>query len=119
MVVLSSCYFLFTYLSSNGREHSSFLHGRCRSEAVEFDQPALNDEVQVQVLVQSGAALWRARIMMGDVIVWERTAVQGEEQSYNSGWMQLSSGRYTFTFGTVGIGSLEATVTVLSKGGFR
>ncbi len=70
-------------------------------------------------MVQSGAALWRARIMMGDVIVWEHTAVQGEEQSYNSGWMQLSSGRYTFTFGTVGIGSLEATVTVLSKGGFR
>ena len=83
-----------------------------------FDQPYLDDKVQVQVNVENGAALWRARILSGDQVIWEHAAAQGEQLSYNSGWISLPSGSYNFTFGTVGIGSLDATVTVSSKGGF-
>jgi hypothetical protein len=84
----------------------------------DFDQPILNDKVQVQVTVQNGAALWEARILRGDQLVWEHAAAQGEQQSYSSGWIQLPSGSYNFTFGTIGIGSLDATFAVESKGGF-
>ncbi len=88
------------------------------SKTTEFSQQFLMDKVQVEVTVQNGAALWRARIMSGNQVIWEHSAAQGEQQSYNSGWMQLPSGSYNFTFGTIGVGSLDAQVTVSSKGGF-
>jgi hypothetical protein len=88
------------------------------SKTVAFDQPFLDDKVQVQIAVQNGASLWRAQIKNGDQIIWEHSAAQGEQQSYSSGWIQLASGSYNFTFGTIGIGSLDATATVTSKGGF-
>jgi hypothetical protein len=88
------------------------------SKTIEFDQPFLDDKVQVQVSVQNGAALWRAQIRSGDQIIWEHLAAQGEQQSYSSEWIPLPSRNYNFTFGTIGIGTLEATATVRSKGGF-
>ncbi len=88
------------------------------STTTTFDQPAYDDKVQVQVTVQNGAAIWRARILSNEQVIWEHSAAQGEQQSYNSGWISLPSRSYNFTFGTVGIGSLDATVTVSSKGGF-
>src|SRR5665647_446495 len=88
------------------------------SKTATFDQPFLDDKVQVQVTVQNGAALWRAQIKNGEQIIWEHSAAQGEQQSYSSGWIELASGSYNFTFGTIGIGSLDATATVTSKGGF-
>ena len=88
------------------------------SKTTAFDQTSLDDKVQVQVAVQNGAALWRAQIRSGGQVIWEHSAAQGEQQNYNSGWVQLPSGNYNFTFGTIGIGSLEATATVTSKGGF-
>src|SRR5450759_1121421 len=88
------------------------------SKTAAFDQPVLDDKVQVQVGVQNGAALWRAQILSGDQVIWEHSAAQGEQQSYSSGWIQLASWSYNFTFATIGIGSLEATATVTSKGGF-
>jgi hypothetical protein len=84
----------------------------------EFDQSVLNDQIQLQVAVQNGAALWHAQILSGNQVVWEHRAALGEQQSYSSGWIQLSSGSYNFTFGTIGIGSLDATFSVSSKGGF-
>lgn len=88
------------------------------SKTTQFDQPFLNDKVQVQVSILNGAALWRTQIKNGDQIIWEHSAAQGEQQSYSSGWIQLPSGNYNFTFGTIGIGSLEAMASVTSKGGF-
>ena len=88
------------------------------STTTTFAQPFLDDKVQVQVTVQSGAALWRARILSGDEVIWEHAAAQGEQQSYNSGWIQLPSGNYNFTFGLIGGDSLDAEATVTSKGGF-
>jgi hypothetical protein len=88
------------------------------SKTTGFNQPFLNDKAQVQVTVQNGAALWRAQIQSGDQIIGEHSAAQGEQQSYSSSWIQLPNGSYNFTFGTIGIGSLDATATVTSKGGF-
>lgn len=88
------------------------------SRTVSFDQPFLDDKAQVQVTVQSGAALWRAQILSGNQVIWQHSAAQGEQQSYTSDWIVLPSGSYNFTFGTLGVGSLEATATVTSKGGF-
>jgi hypothetical protein len=88
------------------------------SKITELDQPFLSDKVQVHVAIENGAALWRAQILSDAEIVWEHSAAQSEQQSYDSDWIQLPSGNYNFTFGTIGIGSLEATVTVTSKGSF-
>ncbi len=88
------------------------------SSTATLDQPLLCDKVQVQVAVENGAALWRAQILTGDQVLWEHSAAQGEQQSYNSGWIHLPTGTYNFTFGTLGIGSLEAQATVTAKGGF-
>ncbi len=74
--------------------------------------------VQVQVSVQSGISLWRARILSGDTVIWEHSATLGEQENYSSSWIPLAAGTYNFTFGIIGGGSLQATVTVSSKGGF-
>jgi hypothetical protein len=88
------------------------------TSTTKFDQSALDNKVQVQVNIANGAALWRARILNGDQVIWEHSAAQGGQTSYNSGWIDLPSGSYNFTFGTIGVGSLSATATVSSKGGF-
>jgi uncharacterized membrane protein len=106
-----------TYPRTTANISVSFTIG-ADSKTIEFDQPFLDDKVQVQVSVQNGAALWRAQIRSGDQIIWEHLAAQGEQQSYSSDWIPLPSGSYNFTFGTIGIGTLEATATVRSKGGF-
>ena len=106
-----------TYPRTTANTQVSFTIG-ADSKSIVFNQPFLDDKAQVQVVINSGAALWRARILSGDQVIWEHTAAQGEQQSFNSGWIQLPSGSYTFTFGTIGVGSLDATATVSSKGGF-
>ncbi len=83
-----------------------------------FDVPFLNDNVQVEVVVESGTSLWHAQILNQSEVVWDDSATQGELTSYQSGWVQLPSGTYNFTFRTLGFGSLNAQVTVTSKGGF-
>lgn len=88
------------------------------AKVIEFEQPILNDKVQVLTSVESGAALWRAQILEGDTVVWKHAAAQGGQTTYESDWMRLPSGTYNFTFGTIGVGSLEAVVTISTKGGF-
>jgi hypothetical protein len=96
----------------------SFVVGADREEKV-FEVPFWHDKVQIQVIVESGSALWRGRILdSAENEVWEHTKAQGEQTSYTSVWIDLPSGRYNFTFGTVGIGDLQANVKVTTKGGF-
>ncbi len=64
------------------------------SKAAMFNQQILDDKVQVVVSVQNGAALWLAQILQNGQVIWEHAAAQGEQQSYNSGWIQLVSGNY-------------------------
>ena len=84
----------------------------------EFALPILHSLVQVQVTVSSGTALWTARIQSGDDVLWSHATAQGGQTTYSSGWTPLASGNYNFTFLTVGLGTIEAQITVSSKGGF-
>jgi hypothetical protein len=88
------------------------------TERREFSVPALHSMVQVQVVVSSGTALWEAKILSEDTELWSRRGTQGEQTTYSSGWMQIASGNYNFTFATIGFGTLDAEITVSSKGGF-
>jgi hypothetical protein len=83
-----------------------------------LEQPFLADRVQVQVVVESRASLWRAQILEQNQVLWEHSAGQGEQTSFKSEWIELPVGSYTFTFGAIGVGSLKAEVSVTSKGGF-
>lgn len=84
----------------------------------EFNVQFLNDKVQVQVAVENGTSLWNAQILNQSQAIWEHSASQGEQTIYRSDWIALPSGPYNFTFRTLGIGSLNAQITVTSKGGF-
>jgi len=84
----------------------------------EFEVPFLHEYVKVEVHVQSGNAVWTARISSGDTVVWSHNAQQSGQTTYTSEWIKLASGRYNFTFATAGLGSLTAEVKLTSKGGF-
>ena len=84
----------------------------------EFDMPLLHGWVQVEVAVISGTALWSAKIVCQDGVVWSHAAHQAGQTVYRSGWIELPSGHYNFTLATAGLGSLEAEIKVTSKGGF-
>lgn len=86
-------------------------------ESEQFGIPFLDSQVQVQVTVDSGASIWIARILKDSQILWNYTAPQVGQTTYDSGWMALSSGSYNLTFAIAG-GSLSALVKVNSKGGF-
>jgi len=116
IVLVAGVYLGITYPKTTAAIEVSFSAG-VDSKTVPFEQMYLNEQVEVQVAVQNGAALWRAQILSGDEVVWTHSAAQGSQQSYNSGWVSLPRGSYNFTFGTVGVGSLDATATVTSKGG--
>lgn len=84
-----------------------------------FDVPVLNDAVQVKVVMNSDASLWTASITNSNgTTVWSHQAAQGEQNTYTSLWQPSASGSYNFTFATIGAGSLEAQITVTTKGGF-
>ncbi len=96
----------------------SFTVGADREEKG-FEVPIWHDKVEIQVTVDSGSALWRARILdIDEKEVWLHTKAQGEQTSYTSDWIDLPSGQYNLIFETVGIGDLQANVKVTTKGGF-
>jgi hypothetical protein len=87
-------------------------------EREQFDIPFLNDWVQVEVTINSGSALWTAKILNQEETFWSHSATQGGQTTYNSGWIKIASGNYNFTCATMGVGSLSAEITVTSKGAF-
>ncbi len=89
-----------------------------QTEREDCEVPFFHSLVQVEVSVTSGSALWTARISRDDETVWNHTTVQGGQTTYTSDWTPLLAGHYNFTFATIGIGSLDADVSVASKGGF-
>lgn len=72
-----------------------------------FVVPAMNDKVQVEIKIDSGTSLWYAEISSEGEKVWGHSSTQKGQTTYMSGWMELFSGAYNFTFGTVGFGSLQ------------
>lgn len=97
----------------------SFTEG-VESQQQEFEVPFLHDKVQVEVVVTNGSSLWRAFIKNDAVAqFWDYTAKQGENQTYHSDWAPLETGDYNFTFANLNPNStLEASIKVVSKGGF-
>jgi len=94
----------------------SFKFG-AESKTIEFDVSPFQDKFNVDISVISGNSLWGAKLVSGNVTVWSHAASQGSQTSYQSGWLATPPGHYTFTFGTIGFGSLEGTVTLHTKGG--
>jgi hypothetical protein len=95
----------------------SFTAG-AETKTEQFDVPLLHEQVQVEISIQSGTALWRAEITSENETVWIHANTQTGQTTYMSNWTPTAAGKYNFTFETIGIGSVEATVQVTTKGGF-
>ena len=83
-----------------------------------FAVPVLDSEVMITITIQSGSAIWGASIISGNNTAWSHTAAQGGTTTYTSDWIILQPGDYNFSFGTIGLGGVDAQVTVKAKGGF-
>lgn len=89
------------------------------NEVKQFDIPILQDKAIMEVAITTGSALWRASITdVNGTEVWSHTKAQGDSTTYQSEWVPLQSGHYNLTFGTIGVGNLNANIKVTSKGGF-
>lgn len=84
----------------------------------EFTMQFLHGRAKVEVVVNTGTALWSAAIKHDEDAIWNHLASQGGQTTYESGWIELSSGHYNFTFAMAGLGSLQADVKVTTEGGF-
>ena len=85
----------------------------------EFEVPAFHDKAQAKVTITSGSPLWRAAIINinGEELWNYSTTAQENQTTYYSTWIPLPSQRYNFTFSTIN-GSLNAEISINSKGGF-
>jgi hypothetical protein len=117
VVVALGVYIALTYPKTGVSFPVSFTWG-ADVENKEFDVPLLHGWAQVEVIVGSGTTLWTANIINQDETIWSHAAHQGGQTTYESGWIELPSGQYNFTFATAGLGSLEAEIKVTTKGGF-
>ena len=86
----------------------------------EFEVPALNDKVQVHVTLSGNSTSWGAAVETAEgVELWAyRGPSQANQTIYYSAWTTISSGRYNFTFSYIGRESLNAEISITSKGGF-
>ena len=117
VVVALGVYIALTYPKTVVSFPVSFTWG-ADVENKEFDVPLLHGWAQVEVIVGSGTTWWTANIILQDETIWSHGAHQGGQTTYKSGWIELPSGHYNFTFATAGLGSLEAEIKVTTKGGF-
>jgi len=116
-VLFSSAYLAVTYPRVLIDFNVSFTVG-ADVKSLKLEVPFLHDHVTVEVFVNSGAALWTAKISSGNANLWSHTASQSGQTVYKSEWIKMPSGHYNFTFATAGIGSLEAEIKLTSKGEF-
>jgi hypothetical protein len=86
----------------------------------EFEVPALNDKVQVEVTVPGNSTSWGAAIEDAEgVELWAYSGpAQGNQTTYHSAWTTIPSGRYNFTFLSLTKESLNAEISITCKGGF-
>jgi len=117
VVVPLGTYMTFAYPRNVVSFPMSFTVGADVEERA-FDVSIFHSLLQVEVIVESGTSLWNAKIQNQDGILWDHTAHQGGQTTYRSGWINVLSGPYNFTFATIGLGSLDAEIKVTSKGGF-
>jgi hypothetical protein len=117
VVIALGIYIALTYPKTVVSFPVSFTWG-ADVENKEFEVPLLHGRAQVEVIVSSGQTWWTANIIHQDDPIWNHTTHQEDQTTYKSGWIELSSGHYNFTFATAGLGSLEAEIKVTTKGGF-
>jgi hypothetical protein len=117
LLVILFLYAILTFPNTVVDFPVSFTFG-ANMENREFDMSPLHNWVQIEVIVSSGTALWTATIEDQGETIWSHRASQGDQTIYTSGWIELSSGNYNFTFATAGFGELDADVKVTTKGGF-
>ena len=117
LMVALGAHLAFTYPRVINRFSVSFTAG-VEVERREFGVPIFNDWVQVEVVVSNGTSLWNVKLLSQDEVLWGYRTAQGSQTTYKSEWIGLSSGDYNLTFAAAGIGSLEAEIKVISKGGF-
>jgi hypothetical protein len=118
IILISGLYSALTFPRNLAELEVSFSIG-AEEEQKEFELPILHDKTQVEVVISSGSALWGASIAdVNGTKIWEHAKAQGDQTVYTSDWITLPSGSYNFTFGTIGLGGLQANVKVTSKGGF-
>ncbi len=118
ILVVVVAFSALTYPSTVVSFPVSFTVGAAGQEKV-FSVQAWDNAVDIQISISSGGALWSASIVNSKgTTMWTHQTAQGEQTTYDSGWVPISSGNYNFTFGTIGAGSLNAEVTVKAKGGF-
>ncbi len=118
IVIIVAGYFALTYPRVVFGTSVSFKNVVGAQEKREFNVPFLDSHVQVQVAVSSGGAFWTAQIMSGNQMIWSDTRPEGSRTTYSSDWIELSSGSYNFTFGILLGGFLNASINILSKGGY-
>jgi hypothetical protein len=116
-VVAVLVYVILTYPVTVVSFPVSFSIG-ANTEEKEFNTPLLHGLIQVEVTISSGTTLWSASITQQDEILWDHRATQGDQTTYQSGWIQIPGGQYNFTFSTIGFGELQAHIKVTTKGGF-
>ena len=118
IILIAGLYSVLTFPRNLAELEVSFSIG-AEEEQKEFELPILHDKTQVEVIISSGSALWGATIAdVNGTKIWEHAKAQGDQTVYTSDWITLPSGSYNFTFGTIGLGGLQANVKVTSKGGF-
>lgn len=85
----------------------------------EFEVPPFNDKIQVEVTLSGNSTSWVAEIenSNGDNL-WTSPPADVNQTIYHSAWIAISSGRYNFTFTSIGPDSLSADIHLTSKGGF-
>ena len=117
IVAAVGIFVVLTYPRAVVRFSVSFTVG-AESEREDFEVGFLHSQAQIEVRVTSGSSLWSARILRNNEEVWNHATAQGDQTTYTSEWIPLSPGMYNFTFAAIGFGSLDADVSVTSKGGF-
>lgn len=116
VLIVVGGYAALTYPRVVGSIPVSFKFG-AESKTIEFDVSPLQNEYNIEVSVTNGNALWGAKLVSESATVWSHLSSQGSQTSYRSGWLTISPGHYTFTFNTIGFGSLEGIVNIQTKGG--
>jgi len=116
-IVVFAAYAVFTYPKTVVDFPVSFSIG-AETEERDFELSVLQSKVQVEIVINTGSTLWTASIIHQNVTIWDHRATQGGQTTYQSEWLELSSGQYNFTFTAAGFGELDANVKVIAKGGF-
>lgn len=119
VIVITAAYATITFPRTSVNFPVAFSVGPDQTKT-EFEVPALNDKIQVEVTLPGNSTSWGASIEDAEgVELWAYSGpAQGNQTTYHSAWTTIPSGRYNFTFLSIGRESLNAEISITCKGGF-